>query len=287
MILLLEAAINNAHSNVGFKFGRGRSRHHVFNVSTEPLVTHHHPLIFYFLIATLSHLGSFTLFFAGFRYYGPTTSWPFPLLFMRGSKKALDRLQDPVEVEKMGSSFHADKVGYWSHPGSKQAQEDGLTPAVFFHGISGTYGPTPFIIFLQRLTGRPFFVLEFPYVTMRLAPPSAILTRIETVAAVRRMLWRHGFGLTNDEDGEDDDGSSTSSSEVEEEEGERRRIGGGGEEEEWRRGRAVLVAHSLGSGPAGWVLRDAVSPLLVNSPAPTHSTIASFAARHRRRYNPN
>lgn len=98
----------------------------------------------------------------------------------------------------------------------------------------GTYGSTLFLIDVRWKTGRPLFVPEFPYVTMRLRSPSAILTRRETVAATRRMLFRHGFGLTN--------------TEVEE-----------GEEEEWRRGKAILLGHSLGSGPVTYVLRDAVS----------------------------
>ena len=105
------------------------------------------------------------------------------------------------------------------------------------HGISGTYGPSPFVLFLQWCTGRAVFLPELPYVAMRLAPPSRIRTRLQTVAAVRRMLWRHGFGLTSDDD--ESDGESVVDA------------------EEWRRGRAVLVGHSLGAGPVGWCLRDA------------------------------
>lgn len=119
------------------------------------------------------------------------------------------------------------------HPGSKKAQSEGLTPCLFFHGISGTYGPTPFIIFLRWWTGRPFFVPEFPYVAMRLAGPSSIATRRETVALARKMLWRHGFVTKGREEGE--------------------------EKEEWRKGKVILVAHSLGGSPSAWVLRDAVS----------------------------
>lgn len=72
---------------------------------------------------------------------------------------------------------------------------------------------------------------ELPYVSMRLSPPSAIRTRVELVASARRMLWRHGFGVTFEENDDED--------------------------EEWRRGRAVVVGHSLGAGPVGWLLRDA------------------------------
>lgn len=116
----------------------------------------------------------------------------------------------------------------------RAAQEASLTPVVYAHGISGIYGPTPFILLLCWLTGRPMFIPELPYVAMRLSPPSAIRTRVQFVAAARRMLWRHGFGITFDDSAESDE-----------------------EDEDWRRGRAVFVGHSLGAGPIGWILRDA------------------------------
>lgn len=112
---------------------------------------------------------------------------------------------------------------------------------IFYHGISGTYGPTPFILWLCWRTGRPCFVPELPYVAMRLSPPSAIRTRVELVATMRRALWRHGFGATWEEFSDDDESADG---------------------EEWRRGRAVLVGHSLGAGPCSWTLRDAVSHFL-------------------------
>lgn len=51
----------------------------------------------------------------------------------------------------------------------------------------------------------------------------------------RGMMRRHGFGL----EGEEGEAEA--------------------EAEEWRKGKVVLVAHSLGSGPVAWLLRDAVS----------------------------
>lgn len=154
---------------------------------------------------------------------------------MRGSRSAVEHAQDPEESAKMGDPTLAHKVGYWYHPGSTKAQEAALTPVIAFHGISGTYGPTPFLIYLQLKTGRAMFLPELPYVGMRLSPPSAIRTRVEMVAAMRRALWRHGHGATweEDHDAEDD------------------------ETERWRRGRAVLVGHSLGAAPVGWMLRSA------------------------------
>ena len=99
------------------------------------------------------------------------------------------------------------------------------------HGISGSYGPTPFILALSFLTGRPIFIQEHPYVTMKLALPSAILQRRHVVAGARRMMIRHGFGKGKD----------------------------GGEGETGKEGKAVVVCHSMGAGPTAWLLRDAVS----------------------------
>lgn len=147
---------------------------------------------------------------------------------MRNSRSALDKLGLYKDHQSTEEAQYADKVGYWFHPGSKSKLDEDLTPILYLHGISGTYGCTPFIILIQWFTGRAVFVPEFPYVTMRLSSPSSILGRREISLAARRMLWRHGFGLTEEED----------------------------EEEDWRRGRVVIVAHSLGSGPAAWLLRD-------------------------------
>jgi len=112
----------------------------------------------------------------------------------------------------------------------------------------------PFLIALSSISGRAVFLPEIPYVSMRLAPPSTIFTRLEYVAAVRRMLWVHGFGLSHLEPDEDD-------SDYEEDH----------EEEHWRRTKAVVVAHSFGTGAAAWLLRDAVRPLpLLVSGSPSH-----------------
>ena len=95
---------------------------------------------------------------------------------------------------------------------------------------------------------------------MRLSPPSSILTRLEYVAAVRRMLWAHGFGLTCLERTDEDDYASSETDSVtdEDEDG-----GAGGQsrdddEDSWRRAKAIVVAHSFGTEAAAWLLRDAV-----------------------------
>ncbi|GAA5864944.1 hypothetical protein JCM1840_005687 [Sporobolomyces johnsonii] len=256
MILLLEATLTLSRSSTHpnsppFRFLRGRSPHRVFLLSREPLRFGHHPILFYATIWIASQTGALALYLAGFRYYGPRPSWPLPLFFMRSSPASLESLLDPVESAKMGEATLSRRVGYWMKPASQKAQEEDLKPIMFCHGISGAYGPAAFIIYLSWLTGRAVFVPEHPYLSMRLAPPSAVLTRLEYVASARRMLWRHGFGLTSldadVDDPEDHDGGEV-------EEGREARAE---EDEEWRRGKCIVVAHSAGSGAAGWLLRDA------------------------------
>ncbi|GJN92227.1 hypothetical protein Rhopal_005257-T1 [Rhodotorula paludigena] len=241
MILLLEAQITLSRPGAPpFHFLRGRSPHRVFQLSDEPLSIGHHPLVFYAAIAGISQISNFALFAAGFRYYGATTSWPFPPFFMRSSRRSLERLLDPLEASRMGSPLLASRVGYWMKPASARAQEDDAKPLVFAHGISGTFVTVPFLLALAATTGRAVFLPELPYISLRLSPPSAILTRLEYVAAVRRMLWAHGFGLTSLEADEDDEDYDEKV-----------------EDEEWRRAKAIVVAHSFGSGAAAWLLRDA------------------------------
>ncbi|GAA5972032.1 hypothetical protein JCM21900_001394 [Sporobolomyces salmonicolor] len=256
MILLLEAALTLSRSSIHphsppFRFLRGRSPHRVFLLSHEPLRFGHHPIVFYAAIWVASQIGALALYLAGFRYYGPRPTWPLPLFFMRSSVASLESLLDPVESAKMGEASLSRRIGYWMKPASQKAQEEDLKPIMFCHGISGTYGPAAFIIYLSWLTGRAIFVPEHPYLSMRLAPPSAVLTRLEYVASARRMLWRHGFGLTSldadEDDPEDHDGDEV-------EEGREARAE---EDEEWRRGKCIVVAHSAGSAAAGWILKDA------------------------------
>lgn len=138
-------------------------------------------------------------------------------MYQRRSRRLLDRAQG---LERFNSQRVENQIGYWYSPGSSAAQVDGRAPIVFMHGISGTYGPTPFILLLQYFTGRPIFIQEHPYVTMQLAAPSSILSRREVAAGAKRMLIRHGF------------------------------VGEG------KMGKAVVVAHSLGGGTATWLMRD-------------------------------
>jgi len=88
---------------------------------------------------------------------------------------------------------------------------------------------------------------------MRLASPSSILTRLEYTASIRRMLWRHGFGLTCLEPDEDDPLDLHDDEQESRKKGEEEKEG----EEEWRRAKAIVVAHSAGAGMAGWLMRDA------------------------------
>ncbi|GAA5842988.1 hypothetical protein JCM11251_007306 [Rhodosporidiobolus azoricus] len=246
MILLLEAQITLSRPDATqpFKFLRGRSPHRVFHLQAEPLGKGHHPLLFYWGIHVATQACNLALYCAGFRYYSAETRFTslFPPFFHRPSRRSLESVLDPLEAEKMGDSRLADKVGYWYKPASQKRLEEDARPIVFCHGISGLFAVTPFVLGLSYLNGRAMFMPELPYLSMRLSPPSQMLTRLEYVSAVRRMLWAHGFGLTSldptsdDESfvGEVDDG-----------------------EEEWRRAKCVVVSHSFGAGAAAWLLRDA------------------------------
>lgn len=147
MVLLLELAIRNsrtssdpaANDTLPFRFPLGRSLHKAFLIYDEPIVTSHHPILFYFvrfvslylarpapslnlrvvqIVWVASGMGNTVLYLAGFRYYGTRRSvsfspcrgfdlkltglpsqWPFPLFFMRGSRIALDSLLEPLKFE--------------------------------------------------------------------------------------------------------------------------------------------------------------------------------------------
>ncbi|GAA6006703.1 hypothetical protein JCM10207_005026 [Rhodosporidiobolus poonsookiae] len=243
MILLLEAQITLSRlaknkNAQPFRFLRGRSPHRVFRLSEEPLNLGHHPLLFYACIQLAAQTCNLALYCAGFRYYGGS-AWPYP--FLRTSRSSLESLHDPIEAEKMRDPRLAQRVGYWFKPATGKAKEEDERPIVFCHGISGIFTVTPFLLSLTRMTGRAVFIPTLPYISMRLSPPSSILTRLEYVAAARRMLWRHGFGLTSLDPTEDDESFA----------------GDDSDEEDWRRAKAVIVAHSFGAGAAGWLLRDA------------------------------
>jgi hypothetical protein len=105
------------------------------------------------------------------------------------------------------------------------------------------------------------FIPVHPYLSMRLSSPSTIITRHEYVASIRRMLWRHGFGLTcldRDEDDPEDYADDEEEEEMVDPKSPKALKGAKrDEDEEWRRGKAIVVAHSAGAGMAGWLMRDA------------------------------
>ncbi len=111
MVLLLEEQLSSRDQDAAaFSFGRGRSPHKI-SVPQSGAKSIHHPLAFYLIVWGCSGLGNIALYIAGFRYYGPhRLQWPFPLFFMRGSQRALDRAQDPQEAAKMGDPFPATKM---------------------------------------------------------------------------------------------------------------------------------------------------------------------------------
>lgn len=116
MVLLLEEQLSSRDPDgPAFSFGRGRSPHSI-SIPQHSAKTIHHPLTFYLVVWACSALGNAALYLAGFRYYGPhQLSWPFPLFFMRGSQRALDRAQDPQEAAKMGDPFPATKMVSVAH----------------------------------------------------------------------------------------------------------------------------------------------------------------------------
>ncbi|GAA5922325.1 uncharacterized protein JCM15063_003266 [Sporobolomyces koalae] len=261
MILLLEATftLSRSSNSPPFKFLRGKSPHKAFLLSKQPLELGHKPLVFYACTYLASQMGCVMLYLAGFRYFGPRTAWPLPL-FCHSSTK-LESVHDHHEHEKMRASTQLSaRTAYWFKPASGEAQEKDQRPIVFCHGISGTYGPSCFVAALACLSGRAVFIPIHPYLFMRLSPPSAILSRLEYVASIRRMLWRHGFGLTSLDADEDDPEDVTHDSDA----GERAGYAGSAKagqprdvEEDWRRAKAIIVAHSAGAGMAGWLMRDA------------------------------
>ncbi|GAA5969090.1 hypothetical protein JCM11641_007464 [Rhodosporidiobolus odoratus] len=242
MILLLEAqmTLSRPSSTQPFRFLRGRSPHRVFQIAQEPLSFGHHPLVFYPATFGASQACNLALYLGGFRYYGSRSPSRFLPRFLRSSRRSLESVLDPVEAEKMGDARLAEKVGYWYKPARQDRLEEDARPLLMCHGISGLFVATPFLLGLSWLSGRAMFIPELPYLSMRLSPPSSILTRLEYVAAVRRMLWAHGFGLTSLDPTEDDESFVV-----------------GEDDEDWRRAKCIVVAHSFGSGAAGWLLRDA------------------------------
>ncbi|GAA6007314.1 hypothetical protein JCM11491_003086 [Sporobolomyces phaffii] len=261
MIQLLEATLSLSRSveSPPFRFLKGRSPNHVFLLSRERLRLGHKALIFYVFTWWASQMGAIALYAAGFRYFGQRTTWPFP--FFCSSPTSLESVHDSHEHAKMRSSTElSSKTSYWFKPATGKAREEDQRPVVFCHGISGTYGPSCFISLLSYLSGRAMFIPVHPYLSMRLSSPSTIITRLEYVASIRRMLWRHGFGLTCLDRDEDDPEDYDDGEKDEEDATGAARTGNGtarDPDEEWRRGKAIVVAHSAGAGMAGWLMRDA------------------------------
>lgn len=73
MISLLELVLNALPANVEqkpFRFGFKRSKHKPFLLYNSPIITDHHPFLFYLMVFVLSGMGNTALWLAGFRYYG-------------------------------------------------------------------------------------------------------------------------------------------------------------------------------------------------------------------------
>ncbi|GAA98392.1 uncharacterized protein L969DRAFT_93013 [Mixia osmundae IAM 14324] len=155
--------------------------------------TRHCPLLFYACTSLLAQGGDLIMWLCGFRHYGQASGLMLPPVFMRRSLSAdaRARLPEPRTEQEISDKNLAKRVGYWYYPGAK-GKENAL-PIVYMHGMSGTYGPLAFIIMLARITGRPVFIPEFPYVMMRLHWPGLIIVRRQTALAVKAMLAARGF----------------------------------------------------------------------------------------------
>lgn len=135
----------------------------------DPVQATHRPLLIYVLIYIITLL--FNLIFL-------QSLWGFTLHTAQGNR--LDRLFFPNRQP----SKH---ITYWSRHRTAQTHQ----PVVFIHGVgAGLLGYAEFIHrLLLQFKDRPVFLIELPYVSMRLVDdvPSAI----ETVEGVREMLAGH------------------------------------------------------------------------------------------------
>lgn len=220
MVDYVQAAVRSSEGrDPSFTFPAGRSRDvAVFKLYERPLRLLHRPLVFYFHTVLFTQVGNWSLAIRGFRHFGhkePFFAWywmrcaqwlargrtPTDLLagvairtaFRVSPKKTAGRRKRRAFccVRPKQALTSAAQLPYWFWPGRKGHEKD--TPFVFFHGMSGSYGPTPFLLALAWITGRPIFLPEYPIVFMRSASPRTIVAREETVAAIRFALTARGF----------------------------------------------------------------------------------------------
>lgn len=251
MVYMLEKTIATArgYDGASWRFRPGRTRHRALRLASTPSLPEHRPLVFHALAWMLGCTAELLLWLCGFSYFGPRSLFRSgPWWFMHGG--SIEKLDALHASEDRGDALMAEQVGYWYHPGSRAAQRECRMPIIAAQGGDGGILPNLFLALVQRFTGRAMFIPEQHYRTPRY---TVLLSKDEVVEAMRRMLWRHGFGDTHvpdedekhEHDGDEDDDE---------------------EEETWRRGQAIFLGRSLGSTVCGWALREAVRLLATSCP---------------------
>ncbi|KAI9254021.1 hypothetical protein BY458DRAFT_521528 [Sporodiniella umbellata] len=168
----IEWMVDQAEAKFGVKFPPGyNDRLCCIRLSLDPVEANHRPLIVYIglYLCTLVFNLVFLQWYSGMTATVCEHSWGGPLALL-----------NPVHQAKT-------QVGYWS-----RRTESQKTPIVLMHGLGvGLLGYVEFIHQLLTLADdRPVFIIELPYVSMRLV--EHVPTAEETVRDIQQMLYRHG-----------------------------------------------------------------------------------------------
>ncbi|KAJ3134706.1 hypothetical protein HK100_003350 [Physocladia obscura] len=128
-------------------------------------------------------------------------AYPKPLIFyvvMKGLE-----IVERIFLRKFGfrrvSETKNDTLSYWIHTsasknklGDQNTQQNSTIPLVFIHGIGvGLFQYLSFASFLVKTQNRPIFLIELPYVSMRLK--EKVPTPKQTVQEIERILDSYGY----------------------------------------------------------------------------------------------
>ncbi|KAI8351205.1 Alpha/Beta hydrolase protein [Choanephora cucurbitarum] len=153
-------------------------------LNLDPVNAVHRPLLAYvgiYLITQCFNLVGLQWCWGFTPSHSTTHSWGGPI-------QLLDHLYQ--SLFNLASHQPKDKITYWY-----RAPTDGQrkTPIVFVHGIGiGVLSYAEWIsLLLSRLSDRPIFLVELPYVAMRMV--DTVPTATETTKEVRQMLNQYGY----------------------------------------------------------------------------------------------